>query len=153
MRRRALLGSLGALGTNPLVGCVGLPAPSWSDDAGPGTRVSLDAQDTVPDQYGIRIDVEVTQPEFTDDSPAVIWVTTTNRGAPVKLSIGTGYCSIFNRQRGGSDDPRGLWLHRPDSHSIDRADGRWVADRPRDEPRGFADVGCTMRDYREGQSV
>jgi hypothetical protein len=153
VRRRTLLGGLGALGTTGLAGCVGFPAPSWSDDAGPATTVSLDEQDAVPEQYGIDIAVEVVRAEFTDESPAAILGTTTNRGGPVKLSIGTGYCSIFNRQRGGSDEPPGLWLHRPDSHGIERADGRWVTDLPRDEPRGFPDVGCTMEAYREGQAV
>lgn len=153
MNRRALLGGLGTLGTTGLSGCVRFPAPSWSDDAPPANVVSLDAQDTVPDQYDVDIDVEVVHSEFTDDSPAVIRVTTTNVGGPLKVSIGTGYCSVFNRQRGGSDDPPGLWLHRPDSHGSERADGRWVADLPPDEPRGFADVGCTIQDYEEGQSV
>lgn len=153
MRRRALLGGLGALSTTSLAGCVGFPAPSWSDDAGPANTVVLDGQDTVPDAYDIDIDVEVVHAEFTDDSPAVIRVTTTNHGGPVSLSIGTGYCSIFNRQRGGSDNPPGLWLHRSGYQGVSRKDGRWVSDRPPGEPRGFPDVGCTMWTYREGQSV
>lgn len=153
MNRRALLGGLGTLGATGLSGCVRFPAPSWSEHASPASTVSLNAQDTVPDRYDIDIDVEVVQADFTDDSPAVIRVTTTNHGDPLKLSIGTGYCSIFNRRGGGSDDPPGLWLHRPGSLGSDREDGRWVADRPPGEPRGFPDVGCTMQTYRGGESV
>jgi hypothetical protein len=153
VNRRAILGGLGTLGTTGLAGCVRFPAPSWSEHASPAETVSLNAQDAVPDRYDVQIEVEVVQSEFTDDSPAVIRVTTTNHGDPVKLSIGTGWCSIFNRRKGGSDDPPGLWLHRPGYQGISRKDGRWVADRPPGEPRGFPDVGCTMWTYREGQSV
>ncbi|MEF8841117.1 MAG: hypothetical protein V5A62_05770 [Haloarculaceae archaeon] len=115
--------------------------------------VSLNAQDTVPDQYDIDIEVEVVHAEFNEDGPAVIRVTTTNHGEPVGLSIGTGYCSMFDRRKCGSDEPPGLWLHRPESHGSDREDGRWTADRPPTDPRRFPDVGCTMQTYRGGQSV
>lgn len=154
MHRRALLGGLGTLSAVGLTGCLGVRSPVEGDETTPASRVSVNSRDTVSDQYPFDIDVEVIRSTFGEGAPATIRITTTNDGEPVKLSIGTGYCSLFDRSQGGSDNPSGLWLHRPESAAnIDRKEDRWVADKPPDEPRGSANVGCTKQRYGEGQSV
>lgn len=150
MRRRALLRNLGMLSTISIAGCVSDSNPV---DTATANTVLLDAQDAVPDKYDISIDVEVTNSEFTEDKPGIIRITTTNNGERVKLSAGSGKCSLFVKSRGGSDEPAGLWLHKPEiAERINRKEGRWVADKPSDAPRGSANYGCGMETYQAGQS-
>lgn len=153
LRRRTLLSGLGVLSTASFAGCISFPAPSWSDDAPPADTVSLNAQDTPPDEVGIGLDVEVVRAEYSDHSPAIIRITTTNDGDPVRLSHAER-CPLFRKSQGGSDDPAGLWLNDPRREEyIDRKEGRWVADQPSDAPRGYANDACLGATLERGASL
>ena len=154
MKRRALLGRLGIVSTACFAGCIGAPSQGTQSKPTPASRITSSSQDTIPHQFSFDITVKVIHSQFTEDQPGIIQITTTNNGDPVSLSVGSGYCSIFNRTKGGSDDPSGLWLHRPETaKNINRKEGQWVADKSSDEPRGSANAGCMMQTYEKGQSI
>lgn len=152
MDRRTLLATLGSGGVVGLAGCQRLHEVR-SDDGG-RRRVTLASQDAVPETHEVSIDVEVLEGTITPDGPARLRLTVTNEGASRALSPGEGMCHSFDRNRGGSDDPAGLWLYRPtEAEGIDRRGDGWVADRPRSEPRGFPAYACSSRQYASGESV
>lgn len=151
MDRRTLLAALG-------VGVVGLAGCQRhrlrSSDGDDRRRVSLAGQDAVPDAHAVSLDVEVLEGAITPDRTARLRLTVTNEGADRALSAGEGMCNLFNRDRGGSDDPAGLWLYRPAvTEGVERRDDRWVQDRPSSEPRGFPAYACSSRQYASGESV
>lgn len=106
----------------------------------------------VPESSDVAIEVNVVEPRVTDDHPARLEVTTTNRGAARSLPVGPGGCGPFDRWDGGSDDPSSLWLYDPGyAESIPHPDGRWT---PTTEFRqGFGDYGCPLRTFEAGASV
>lgn len=152
MDRRTLLASLGGAGVAGLAGCQ-RPQGIGSDDDG-RRRVTLASQDTVPDAHEVSIVVEMLDRDITPDRTAKLRLTVTNEGSSRALSAGEGTCHLFNRNRGGSDDPAGLWLYRPAvAEGIDRAGDRWVEDRRPSDPRGFPAYACSTRQYASGESV
>ena len=176
MKRRDALAALGSVTTAGFAGClVGVdpPASRGTTDSEPTStesttsslpatevagdlqrRVGLAGQDAVPDEYGVRIEAEVLRGLVTDEETARVRITTTNEGPERRLSVGPDMCNILNRNRGASDDPRGLWLHEADSTEYIERDGdRWVAERADDEPRGYPAYGCGLREYDAGESV
>jgi hypothetical protein len=183
MKRRDVLVALGSATAGGLAGCVSTSkpnsesastatqTPTQSSTASPtpppttrsrtttrtGDRqrhVSLAAQDTIPDRHDVRIEATVVTPRATDEHPALLRITTTNEGPERAISVGTDGCHLFNRSDAGSDDPPGLWLHRPENAAdIDRAGNRWVRDRPADEPRAYLAYACMPTTYAAGESV
>ena len=150
VRRRTLLAALGS-GTATLSGCSAL-APGG--DAGDlERRVSLAASDALPDEHALRIDATVTRPAVTAENPAQLRIAVTNAGPRRALSVGTDGCALFNRGEGGSDEPPGLWLHRPArAATIERARPRWVRAES-DRPRMFDAYGCLLRVFDAGESL
>lgn len=172
MKRRTLLIGLGTGGITTLTGCIenlssasGITTTSAKQrtrpretrsDAGEELlrEVSLNDQDTVPSKYKIQIDVEIIKSTITETETARIRITTTNEGRERAISINKDPCDIFNRSRGGSDDPPGLWLYKSDdTENIDRKNGQWVPDESPDEPRGFPAYGCGRKVYEREESV
>ena len=151
MDRRTLLAALGT-GVGGLAGCQ-RHRGTRSDDDG-RRRVSLAGRDAVPEPHEVSIDVEVLEGAITPDRPARLRLTVTNEGADRALSAGEGGCNLFDRARGGSDDPPGLWLYRPsEAEALQRRGDRWVQDRPQSRPRGFPAWACSSRQYASGESV
>lgn len=155
MNRRTLLRKLGGSGLLGLCGCVSPPASSSpSTDSVPEDvqrRVSLNGQDTVPEEANLRIEATVLEPTITDSQTARIRVTTTNTGSARRISVSTGNCALFNRYSQTSN-PRGVWLGRNGgSGHIAETGPRWVADPP--DNGAFPDYGCDVRAYESGESV
>lgn len=70
--------------------------------------------------------------------------------------MGTNGCALFNRDRGGSDEPGGLWLYRAgakSTDSVDRKEGKWVPAKSPDQPRKYPQYLCTPVEYEPGESV
>lgn len=171
MKRRMLLIALGTGEISTLAGCMSdfssseptaTPSKQRTQTAATRTdggsefqrKVSIDDYDSVPSEYGIEIDVEILRSSITDKQTARLKVTTINNTTKQAISVDSNQCDIFNRSRGGSDDPPGLWLHNPDyAENINRKNHRWVSDKPPDEPRGFPAYGCKMKEYEKGESV
>lgn len=166
--RRSVLGGAGAILGSTLLpgngaGCGSRPYSAVADNSflsfgssgnseGEIQRlVSLESQDSVPDEYDVEIDVDVVRPLITDAETARLRITTTNTGSRKRLPVGEDRCVLFGRSKGGSDDPQGLWLHR--TENIDREENRWVADRSADERRWFLQYACLPRTYEAGESV
>lgn len=150
MERRNLLTILGQVSVVGLAGCLSTGDTAPTNER----RVSIENQDSVPDDHDMQIQVEVLESEITDGNTARLRVTTTNMGSKRKISVDSGKCDLFNRNRGGSDSPPGLWLYHVDrTEYLDRKDDRWVPDVPSNQPRGFASYGCTPVVYDGGESV
>lgn len=130
------------------------PTPTEATDEARQRTVSLEHQDEVPQRHQVSVDVEVLEPAITAAHTARIRVTTTNEGPARSLSVAPDMCNLFNRNRAGSDDPEGLWLHQPEnSPDADRKGERWVLDRPQSKPRSYAMYGCLPRAYESAESV
>ncbi|MFC7213652.1 hypothetical protein ACFQO4_06095 [Saliphagus sp. GCM10025334] len=153
MQRRALLvGSAAALVAGA-AGCLGEIGPSSSARAdGTKRELTMVEQDSIPAEHEVLIDVTLLEETVTEERPARLEVRTTNEGDERALSVGEAGCSLFNRSRGGSDDPEGLWLYRHTDH-LERVDGRWVEDRDAEEGRTFTTQGCPPRTYDPDESV
>lgn len=152
MKRRTLLATLGTAGIGGLAGCLG--TGSSGTDVKYARQISLVSQDTVPVTHEVAIDVKLLAAQVTSDRTARLRITTTNEGSRRAISIGNDGCELFNRSKGGSDAPPGLWLHDPGhTEYIERNGDRWVADRPADDPRGFDAYGCLRKTYAAGESL
>ena len=116
-------------------------------------RVTLAGQDSAPEQAALEITAEVTQPWITAERSALVRISTVNRGSERAFSVGDHKCAIFNREKNGSDEPAGLWLHQWPGRTPTRVEGEWVADRPADETRVYAAYGCLPRTYEPGEAV
>jgi hypothetical protein len=153
MKRRRYLAAAGAAGLAGLAGCKGDVAPGAGRHLlGPDTdrrQVALASVNATPDDSPIDIDVAVTEPLATADQPVRIAVTTTNQGPERAISVAEGGCCLFNREKGGSDDPGGLRLYLAESTDHeDRRGDRWVPDAS--GGRGDALYGCNPRRYAGG---
>lgn len=152
MHRRSVLTTLGSAASLSIAGCSrlgSLRSPSTDRRV-----VRLVDADGVPAAYEVLVTVEILDPAITPDGTARLRISTTNTGRRRALSVSPGKCSLFNRTRGGSDHPPGLWLHRAGSTShIERDGDRWVADRPPDDPRVYPDYGCLATVYETGDTV
>jgi len=158
MKRRTILSRLGAGGLLGLGGCVGAPTAGPQSPATSTTtpqeglqrRISLAREESVPDEYQIRVEATILESTITDTHPARIRVTITNDGPAREISVSTGRCSLFNRWSQTSH-PRGLWLGSADDPQYVTEQGpRWVVDPPE---KGFPDYGCAGRTYGTGESV
>lgn len=151
MMRRHVLSIFGSGGVIGLAGCL------TGGSSGGGSlqrQVSLADQDAVAGDHELRINVELLEPSITDTQPARVQITTTNEGPRRALSIGIDGCVLFNRDRGGSDEPPGLWLHTLETaKNIERTENRWVRDAPADQLREYLAYGCRPREYDAGESV
>lgn len=152
MKRRTLLASVGTAGVGGMAGCLG--RGDSGTDGEYARQISLVSQDTVPDTHDVAIDVELLATRVTSDLAARLRITTTNEGARRAISIGDDGCELFNRSKGGSDEPPGLWLHDPDrTEHVDRKRDRWEADRPADASRVYDAYGCLRRTYEADESL
>ncbi|WP_178917155.1 hypothetical protein [Natronomonas gomsonensis] len=116
--------------------------------------VELHDQDAVAEPYEVTIAVELLEQTVTETHPAHVQITTTNEGPDRALSIGSGRCSLFNRSDGGSDDPAGLWLYRPEeAQDLDREPNRWEQDKSRFSDRSSPAYGCGAFKYSSGESM
>ena len=150
MDRRTVLGALGGAG---VAGISGYWVFGEHATHGATRTVSLTAQDGIPDRHDIAITADLIEDTITSSRTARIRLTIGNTGPERAFSpAGSGRCSPFNRSYGGSDEPPGLWLHRPeDAEYIDRDGTQWKADRFQSESRGFAAVACSPIQYGSGQ--
>lgn len=152
MNRRQALRSLAGLASVSLAGCSNVT--SMRNDTDLQRSVSLAEVDDVPEEQEVEMDVELLQGTINAEQTARLRVTTTNTGRRRAISVSEDMCSLFNRQRGASDEPPGLWLHRPKSEeSIERDGEKWVRDRPADDPRAYAAYACLPKVYESGVSV
>lgn len=167
MDRRSLLGELVAVGTVGVGGCTtsvsspptetGTSSSATPYPEGEQRRVSLDDQDTVPEEYDMEITVEVVDRVITHEQTARLRITTTNDGPERGISIQEPKCDLLDRHKAGSDPP-GLWLYPPgrtppENGMAERNGNKWVADLPPEEDRGFGDYGCGVRNYESGESL
>lgn len=152
MKRRAILATIGSAATLSVAGCTRVGSiPSPDTDR---RMVELESVEGVPAKHEVKMEVEILGSAINADQTAILEVSTTNTGERRTIPVAPDKCSLFNRSRGGSDHPKGLWLHRAGSTShIDRQGDRWVADRPADEPRLFHDYGCAWGAYETGETV
>ncbi|PSQ18232.1 hypothetical protein BRD00_05695 [Halobacteriales archaeon QS_8_69_26] len=178
MRRRTLLaaaaGTLGSLagcgtggGSDP--GYEGLPADQAPDETfAPDERqrrIALEAVDPVPAAADLAIDVELLDGTVTGEDPAELAITTTNEGPERFVSVGEGGCSLFNRDRGESED-QALWLvqqgfpgmqfYAGDGPDEKRVDPLWAVRTDGDGPPPgivFLDYGCAPRLFPPGDAV
>lgn len=152
MNRRRALSILGTAASISIAGCT-----RFRSVTSPETDhriVHPTAVDSVPGEYEIEMAVDLVEPRITSDHTARIQIATTNEGPRRAISVADGSCGLFNRSKGGSDSPRGLWLHRSGStQHIERDGDRWVADKPQSEPRVFPDYGCLAGEYDTGDTV
>lgn len=152
MNRRALLSSVATTGLLGVAGCQQFRAITGDDNT--QRVVKLADQDSGPESHQVRITVDLLEQSVTDAHPARLEVSTTNEGPRRALSVGRELCSLFNRSDGGSDDPAGLWLYRPeDAQDLDREDDRWEPDRSRFSNRSYPAYGCGATRYDTGDSV
>jgi hypothetical protein len=162
MKRRRFLATAVA-GTGLLAGCTtGSPpanqATSTSETETQATnsettsngdvqrRIALAGVDEVPDEHDLRIGVEMLQSTVTDEHTAHLRLTATDETSRKRrIGIGTGKCSLFNREKGESE-PSGLWLYTPDeAKRLDRAGNRWTEDVDPNGVDAYADYGCGYR--------
>jgi hypothetical protein len=148
VKRRALLrtvGASGVAGTTAFAGCIGMVMTA--------STAEIVGQDEVPEKYGVSIDVELVNSEYTDEHPVRLRTTVTNHDRERLLSLsGNPKCGLFDRGKAGSDPP-GLWVFSPDTADFaTRKDGRWVRDRESDHRRAFALYACTPETYAADES-
>ena len=149
MKRRSVLFALGGAG---ILGVSGYQMSGMGATHGPKRTVSVSSQDDIPDRYEMSITVDVLQDEITSSQTARLRVTTTNTGEKRGFSIGKHSCSLFNRSRGGSDDPAGLWLYRPQkAENLERRGTKWMPNEFQWESRGFSTKGCGSTVYEPRQ--
>lgn len=122
---------LGALGGAGVAGISGYWVFGGHATHGTTRTVSVTAEDEIPDQHDIAITADLIEDTITSSRTARIRVTIRNTGPEGVFShAGSGRCSRFNRSHGGSNEPPGLWLHRPeDAEYIDRDGTQWKVDR------------------------
>ncbi len=141
MQRRDLLATLGGIGAVGLAGCLNRGTAGTARSR----HVSIVNQDSIAEDHEIRIHAEVLESTITDAHPATLRISTTNEGPKRAISVRAGRCDLFNRGRGGSDEPRGLWLYRAEStDSMDQKGNRWMPDRSPDQHRAYATYGCAQ---------
>lgn len=169
MRRRNFIRKIGTIGVLGMAGCndydnsdttdtLASPSPSTSNAKLASSeiqrRVLLKHQDAVDDQYDMRIQVELLREVITDKYTAKLRITVKNEGPKRAFSIGTEMCDLFNRSKGGSDNPKGLWLYSAgDTDHIDRKETKWTSDLPPDKLPGYSAYGCLPRVYGAGESL
>ena len=152
MNRRSVLAALGSAATLSIAGCTQVGSSSSLDTD--RRVVYLYAVDDVPAEHDVEMSAEVLQSSIDVEQTARLAVSTTNTGERRALSVAPDQCALFNRNQGGSDHPKGLWLYRADVAShIDRTDDRWVADRPSDQPRVYPSYACLSKVYENGETV
>lgn len=152
MHRRAVPAALGSAAAGATAGCTragSIPSPDTDRRV-----VRLASVDDIPAEHEVELSVDILQSRIDADHTASLEVSTTNTGDRRAFSVSPDMCALFTRNRGGSEHPQGVWLHRADSTShIDRKDDRWVADRPPDEPRVYPSYGCLATVYDTGDTV
>jgi hypothetical protein len=149
MKRRGVLFALGGAG---IIGFTGYQMSGVGATHGPKRTVSLISQDDIPDRCEMNITVEVLQDEITSSQTARLRVTTTNTGRTRAFSIGGDSCFLFNRSKGGSDEPEGLWLHeQAEAADIKKEGERWTRSRLWSDSRGFRGEVCPNTKYESGQ--
>lgn len=174
MRRRTLLAALGTLGS--LSGCAapgsGPRYEGLAPEQSPGERfdpdevqrrVELAGVDSMPDGVDLSIGATLLDGEVTGEETARVRVETTNGGRELFAPGRAGGCSLFNRNRGESEDG-GLWLVRQGFPGMrfygegeKRVDPLWAVRTDDDDgpPPGivFEGYGCATRYYAPGDSV
>ena len=133
MERRRFLAAAVA-GAGSLSGCTtsGLGLPSNR------RRVSLSNVDDVPDEYELRINIELQHRVVTSGRTARLRMTATDETSRERIvGVGTGDCNPFDRSSGRSK-PHGLWLLTPDSANRDSG-RKWTTERD-----GFPAYGCAF---------
>lgn len=152
MNRRTVLATLGSAATLSVAGCTRVGSVSSPDTD--RRVVRLESVDSVPSEHDLEMSVELLESRIDADQTTRLAVSTTNTGARRALSVSPDMCALFNRNRGGSENPEGLWLHRAGtSDGIERDGDRWVADRPSDDPRVYPSYGCLATVYETGEAV
>jgi hypothetical protein len=152
MDRRTLLTTAATTCVVGVSGCQRLRGLTTDDT---GRRVvEIHDQDAVTESYEVTIAVELLEQTVTETHPAQLQITITNEGPDRALSIGRDRCGLFNRSDGGSDDPAGLWLYRPEeAQDLDREPDRWEQDKSRFSDRSYPAYGCGAFEYGSGESM
>lgn len=142
MRRRQYLASVTVLCSSGIAGCaVRAPGTPPTDAT---RRITIEAQDAVPDELEISISAEMRAEYVTPDTPAQLTVTITNHGPPRLLP--SNECHLF-RCGDGRSSPPGLWLREP---GLDEQDGDGWTLEPR--PVGCPAFACLGSEYDPGES-
>lgn len=115
--------------------------------------LSIADVDSVADEHDLEIDVDLRSRAVTPEKPAVVRVTTTNRGPARTISVEEGQCGLFDRDDGVSESG-GLVLKRPGlSELADRDGDRWTKDADPDEQRAYDGYGCAGREFDACESI
>jgi len=147
MKRREILGLLGAGGGTALSGCLSPPAtPSSTVSDGIQRRISLAGQDSIPDELQVSITAEMLESTVTDEHPARVRITMTNQGDERRFSG----CAVFDRESKGSIPPE-LWLESDLDDSV-RTGEKWVKQNLPGPGEGFGGKGCGLEVYASGES-
>lgn len=172
IRRRPFLKRLGISGVAMhIAGCLSVPSTTESSDSPSNQshsdttggeqntdeshvqrRITLAGQDSVPQEYDAQINVEMLRSTVTPEQTARLRVTTTNTGERRGFSLREGnQCSLFNRDRGGSDSPHGLWLYSPsDTKYLEREGDKWIASNA---GPGWGAYGCGGSPLSKNESI
>jgi len=156
VKRRTYLATAGAAGLAGVAGCKGdIARGAGRHLLGPDTdrrRVAVAEVDATPDDLGLSIEVELREAVANAAHPPRLAVTTTNLAPERSISVAPDKCCLFNRLKGGSDDPAGLWLYRTDlTDPDDRVGERWVPDVSGGRAKPL--YGCLPATYRVGESL
>lgn len=155
MRRRDLLGAVTASGALSLSGCttgslLSSSSPSHSEE------IAIVEQDSVPQDFDITIQAEVTNATYSDEQPAQIEIVVENTGDREYIQIYSNeniQCQLFNKSEAKPENTRGLWLYPAgDAKLLSRQGDKWVEDRPQDESRQYAAYGCGIASYESGET-
>lgn len=156
MKRRNFLIGVGSTGFAGLAGCLSSPnlTSTAKTDSSLQRRVSLASQDSVPEEHELEITVDLLEDNITDDHTAKLLFRATNEGSDRKISLGRGQCHPFNRSRGASDEPEGLWLYtEDDADDLDRNGDKWQADKSPDRARVSGNFACIPLPYQSDESI
>lgn len=157
MNRREVVQSIGTASVVGLSGCLDAVKKTFNRNASDRDdlrrKFTVSSQPSIPENDTIHINAQIINSEISSDTPGRIAVRTTNHGERQTISIGKQRCGLFNRDKGGSDDPPGLWLYPPTESKLpERAGHKWVADKSRDTARVFATYECPGMTYPQGAS-
>jgi hypothetical protein len=157
MNRREMISLSGTVLCGGLSGCLNAKPKTANisvPENRPYRRVTIESQDSLPEQSDVSIQAKMVTPTVTDEQAPKFSLTITNNGQRRALSENDGGgCRLFERQNGGSR-PQGLWVHPPKSlEEITRLNELYARDRDPSRQRDYGSYGCSPRLYERGESI
>lgn len=154
MRRRALLGSLGA-SLSFVSGCQergGLGSDGSCSIPG-RRRVSVGDRTDFPAEVGVSVKLRLETGGFTRSRPVQLTISIKNTGNQIYTKYtDDDQCHPFNREAGRSD-PRGLWLYRHQDTPSSDTGACWQEDTPPQTTRTFSGYACAPSEVPAGESI